>query len=354
MSASIRASSLYGFEDLVRSLGGDPDLLLRMAGIRRGVLDDETNVYPLRAFIALLEHAARELKCADFGMRLASVHGGRHLGALGIMGMHSSTVGDALHEILSHLDYHCPAVVCRLDTGSYPGKTVLTWDFALGGVRERTQIDESAVANTYQELRILTQGMFAPVMVLFRHAPTKPIAVYENYFHAPVFFGQQINGVAMYSTLLTRKLAKADPLLHKLATAYVGEGAGLQKMNVGEQVEHMVKRLLPTMRCRLADVAPRLCMHERTLQRKLKESELVFEDILDKARRSRARELLGDSALSMAHIAAELGYAEQASFNRACARWFRATPTRTQHKLRSAARKPKRRATATSARRKKT
>jgi AraC-like DNA-binding protein len=344
---------LNGFEYLVRSLGGDPDSLLRLVGISREILDDETNVYPLRAFIALLEHAARDLRCPDFGLRLAAIHGGQHLGALGIMGLHSPTIGDALHEILGHLDYHCPAVVCRLDENSYPGKTTLTWDFTLNGVRERTQIDESAVANTYQELRILSQGTFVPVMVLFRHARTKPVALYENYFRAPVFFEQEVNGVVMYSTLLTKKLAHADPLLHKLAIAYIGEGSGLQRMNAVAQVEHMIKRLLPTMHCGLSDVAHRLCMHERTLQRKLKSAGLAFEDIVDQVRQFRARELLSDSTLSMAHIASELGYAEQASFNRACLRWFRATPTRTQRKLRSVPRKTARSDPSTAARHRK-
>jgi AraC-like DNA-binding protein len=201
-------------------------------------------------------------------------------------------------------------------------------------VPERTQIDESAVGNTYQELRILTQGAFVPVMVLFRHAATKPVSLYEKYFRAPVFFEQEVNAVVMYSSVLNRRLSQADPLLHKLAAAYVGEATALQRLDVAAQVNFMVVRLLPTMRCGLGDVAHRLCMHERTLQRKLKSVGLIFEDIVDKVRRSRAQELLGTSTLSMAHIAGELGYAEQASFNRSCLRWFRAAPTQAQRKLR--------------------
>jgi AraC-like DNA-binding protein len=67
-------------------------------------------------------------------------------------------------------------------------------------------------------------------------------------------------------------------------------------------------------------------MHERTLQRQLRNCNLVFEDIVDQIRSERADELLRNSSLSMAQIAALLGYSEQAVFNRASLRWFDATP----------------------------
>lgn len=333
MTALIRASSLKGFRELVSQLGGNPDVFLRQMEISPDLIDDDDGVYPLRSFVGLLELTAQEMQCPDFGLRLSEMHGSRHLGAVGVIGLHSSTVGDAIRDILEHLDYHCPAVVCGLDTRLCPGKTTLTWDFALTDAPQRVQIDESGVGNTYQELRILTQGAFAPVMVLFRHSLTKPLAVYEKYFHAPVFFEQEVNGVVMQSSVLDRPLPQANPLLHKLAIAYVCEGLERQRADIADQVGFLVRRLLPTMKCSLANVAQRLCVHERTLQRKLKQTGLVFEDIVDEVRKSRAEELLKQSTLPIAQIAELLGYAEQSSFNRACLRWFRTTPTRVRQRV---------------------
>ena len=77
---------------------------------------------------------------------------------------------------------------------------------------------------------------------------------------------------------------------------------------------------------RVEDGADRFGLHPRTLQRRLAAESLVFEGIVEQVRRNRAETYLAESAIPMSHVAAMLGYAEQASFNRACHRWFGSTP----------------------------
>ena len=67
-------------------------------------------------------------------------------------------------------------------------------------------------------------------------------------------------------------------------------------------------------------------MHERTLQRRLGAHGLYFEKVIDQLRRMRAADYLPHTALPLSQVAALLGYREQSSFNRACRRWFDATP----------------------------
>ncbi|MBL8419477.1 MAG: helix-turn-helix domain-containing protein [Dechloromonas sp.] len=67
-------------------------------------------------------------------------------------------------------------------------------------------------------------------------------------------------------------------------------------------------------------------MNERTLQRRLEAQQIRFSDILDRVRRSRAREFLTQPALPLSEIAILLGYSEQRSLSRACLRWFDRTP----------------------------
>jgi AraC-like DNA-binding protein len=334
MTALIRASSLNGYRELVRTLGGDPENYLQQFGISAALIDDEFGLYPLRSFVNLLEVTAEDLECPDFGLRLSAVHGGQHLGPLGIIGANSTTVGEAMQEILENLDFHCPAVMARLDTRICPGKPTLTWDFSLPDASHRTQIDESAVGNIYQEFRILAQGDFVPEMVLFRHSATKPLNVYRRFFRTQVFFQQEVNGVVIKPEVLNRKLAHVNPQLHKLALAFVREAIHRQKPDLVGQVRLLITRLLQTRRFGIGDVAKCLGVHERTLQRKLKTSNASFDDILDAVRETRAAELLRHSEVSMAHIATLLGYAEQASLSRACLRWFGANPSAVRQRAR--------------------
>jgi AraC-like DNA-binding protein len=335
--ASIRASSLNGYRELVCALGGDPLVYLRQLNISPTLLEDEFEAYPLLSFVKLLELTANDLQCPDFGLRLAEAHGDRHLGPLGIVGANSSTVGSAMSEMIRNLDFHCPALMVQLDRKICPGKCTFTWDFSLPGKFERTQIDESAVGNIYQELKILAQGNCVPEMVLFRHSASKSIAGYRRYFHSPVFFDQEINGIVVKPELLNRKLVRTNRQLQKLALDYIRKALVNERPEVGAQVRHLIIQCLPTNAFGIGHVAGRLGMHQRTLQRRLRQQGLTFEAIVDSVREGRASELLRQSTLSMAEIAAQLGYTEQASFNRACMRWFGCRPSNVRQHSRHAA-----------------
>lgn len=71
MTALIKTTSLTGFPELVRELGGNPDDLLRQMQIDPKLLANGSAVIPYRAMINLLELSAEQLQCIDFGLRLA-------------------------------------------------------------------------------------------------------------------------------------------------------------------------------------------------------------------------------------------------------------------------------------------
>lgn len=88
----------------------------------------------------------------------------------------------------------------------------------------------------------------------------------------------------------------------------------------------MVQRNLAARRATLLEAAKEFGIHERTLQRHLKAKSVLFKDLVEQVRRQRASDYPAASDLSLLQIAASLGYTEQSSFNRACLRWFAASP----------------------------
>ena len=76
----------------------------------------------------------------------------------------------------------------------------------------------------------------------------------------------------------------------------------------------------------LPTVAKELRMSTRTLKRKLADRGTTFSAIVDDLRRQRALLLLDDRALSIAEVAAAVGYTELANFTRAFRRWTGTTP----------------------------
>lgn len=89
----------------------------------------------------------------------------------------------------------------------------------------------------------------------------------------------------------------------------------------------LIPELLPEGQATLNDIAARLDLKARTLQRKLAKFGITFEQLVDTTRRDEAMRLLKLNRDTLADIALQLGYSDQANFNRAFRRWTGNPPT---------------------------
>ena len=107
--------------------------------------------------------------------------------------------------------------------------------------------------------------------------------------------------------------------------------------NPHEDIAHKVVSLLkanPALKgCDQKRMAEALFISPRTLQRKLKQSNTSFQQILDSERKSRLDDLL--KQYSIADTADLLGFQEQSSFTHAFKKWFSTTPLKYQKQLMS-------------------
>jgi AraC-like DNA-binding protein len=76
----------------------------------------------------------------------------------------------------------------------------------------------------------------------------------------------------------------------------------------------------------LEQVAGELHTTPRTLIRRLRQEQITYKEIVENLRREYAAELLRDARLTVADVAAVLGYREPANFGRAFRRWYGTSP----------------------------
>jgi len=77
---------------------------------------------------------------------------------------------------------------------------------------------------------------------------------------------------------------------------------------------------------RIEMIAEILGVNVRTLQRRLSEEGLTFKKVVDQARYQVAGELMSQPEIHLVEVAHELGYSDQAHFNRAFRRWAGVSP----------------------------
>jgi AraC-like DNA-binding protein len=80
-------------------------------------------------------------------------------------------------------------------------------------------------------------------------------------------------------------------------------------------------------------VAAQLGLSARTLQRRLGEAGLSFQQLLERTRRELAAQYLAQDAFSLAEVAFLLGYTEQSSFTHAHRAWHGCTPQQARQRL---------------------
>ncbi len=337
MTALIRATSLTGFPELVRDLGGDPDDFLRQMQIEPAMLDSGSAVIPYRAFINLLELCAEQLHCVDFGLRLAERQSIMILGPLAVVGQNARNVGEALTEIIRFLHTYSPGVLVYLDRESDPQRLHLIYELRLRPAPRQGQIIELSLGVMFKTLQMLFGPGFRPHSVLTRTEARLPQSRYQRFFGARTYFGQAHNALVLLPEHLSKPIDQHNRLLHDTMMDYVSSLGAANPLQIHTQVEDSIRRLLPTQRCALPLIAEQLGMRERSLQRRLAEHDQVFEEMVENVRRELADLYLAEAQMPMAQIAGLLGYAEQSSFNRACRRWYGAPPRERRAQLRAAA-----------------
>ena len=68
-------------------------------------------------------------------------------------------------------------------------------------------------------------------------------------------------------------------------------------------------------------------MSVRNLQRKLKNTNTSFRELLDEMRRELAKQYVNNSDVSLSEVTFLLGFSESSSFSRAYKRWHGVSPT---------------------------
>jgi AraC-like DNA-binding protein len=100
----------------------------------------------------------------------------------------------------------------------------------------------------------------------------------------------------------------------------------LAEKTIGEQVKGVLKRLLAGQRPGIHDVSRELRLSTRTLQRRLFDEGVTFQQLMEDARRELARHYLLHSSLELNETAYLLGYEDANSFFRAFQHWEGTSP----------------------------
>jgi AraC-like DNA-binding protein len=308
----------------LRDFGIDPDPVIREAGLDPRLFDDGANVIPHAALGHLLTLCVARARCPHFGLLVGQRATILSLGMVGRLMQHSETVGDALRALVSNLSIQNRGSVPSL---SIKGDTAL-FTFSVYQLETESvdQITDGSLAVAVTALRAVCGGEWSPVEVLLPRAAPADAEPFRRHFGAPVRFNQEVATLILASGDLERKVAGADPLLRAVLEDRIKGMKGSSASTFADDIRRLLRTRLTSNRCSVADIADLLAMQRRTLSRRLKGKGQGYRSMANEIRFEIARQLLEDTEVPLAEIAAALGYSEASAFTRAFRRWSGKSP----------------------------
>lgn len=298
--------------------------LLRRAGLPPNLFEQEKIFVTTAQVFAIWRTVAEMNPDPSFGLKLGTELRFERSHPVAIAGVCSRTFGDALQRLARYKQLTCPEEI-RVHRKAQ--ETSVEFFFIEAEEAQPDIMVDIGLSWILNVGRRGTDGEITPLRLELSR-PVKHRAMLERHFGCRVSFKAERDALVFRSSDLDRPfVTHNEELVAMIGTQLESElKAQNISMNVGEQVKRTLRRSLAGKRPTLQEVAKDLGLGARTLQRRLTEAGLTFQEVVEETRRELARHYLKQRAVEVNETAFLLGFADANSFYRAFQGWEGTSP----------------------------
>ena len=313
--------------DAAAARGISPQELACAAGMAPDALTRLPESLPVDIYVRLLDTGAQLAGDPHFGLHVGECMRLGTYNVYGLILLSCRDFGQALQQTMRFegLAHDLGRSSLRLDGGVAEYR----WDSALPNASRH--LAESVFTGIQVVGSWLAGRTLPPAQIAFQHTEPDDSSEHRRIFGDDVRFGAPANIARFDASLLAWPVRNADvglyPVLQQHAERLLQEKLRAQAdAGIVAQVRGAIVRNLAQDRGRLPLIAQEMHVTPRTLQRKLKDAGVTFQQVLDETRRDLALDYLKQDRLGLAEIAFLLGYQEQSSFCHAFKEWTGVNP----------------------------
>lgn len=296
-----------------------PLVVLRQAGLPIGLFQQEKVLLETEEFFALYRAVAEVSQDPAVGLKLGTETRIERYDPIAIAALCTRSFRDAIGRLSRYKQLTCPEKIELAEKGD---ECAVHFIWLLAQETEPAMLVDVCFAWI---LTIARRGMgraIRPIRVEFQR-PESHRRMYETHFQCPVRFKAAKDALVFSKQDMDGPFLTYNPdLLAAVAPQLEAElKQQLAEKDFREQVKGILKRLLAGQRPGIHDAARELRLSARTLQRRLTEEGVTFQQLMEEARRELARHYLLHSSLELNETAYLLGYEDANSFFRAFHKW---------------------------------
>ena len=324
----ITTIGLFVLCDEMAMQGFNREDFLAPIGLTPSSLDDPESRISYRQKVEFFHNIHRLTRDSCVGLRAGQRHRLHDLGLYGFALASCPTLEKALHFGLSHSRLAGSVLERGLRIDRNVGVVEAHDVF---GLHEALPLAAEFAFSTMQRVASLVlQRPFKPMRVKLPYPAPSHASAYTDLFGCPVDFETDV----LEFHIACHELAKPCPnasLLSERISRKICEGL-LETLELGEPAIVRAIRMecfksgsagcFPTVQ----ELAARLGLSPRTLARRFAECSLSCQDVIDDVRTRLAKELLGNTGMSVDDVGVRLGFSDVSNFCKAFKRWTAETP----------------------------
>jgi len=299
--------------------------LLRRAGLPPGLFEQE-KVYVTTSELFSLWRSVGEMSSdAGIGLKLGSETRLARSHPAAIAVMCSRTFGDALLRLGRYKQLTCPEEI-RLHKKVQ--ETAVEFFYVEATEPQPALLVDMVLSWILSVGRQGTDGQVTPLRLELAR-PVKYRALLENHFSCRVRFKADRNALVFRSSDLDRPFVTHNEELLTVIGTHLDSELKSRNSNtkVSEQVKDALRRSMAGKRPTLQDIAQELGLSARTLQRRLTDAGITFQQLVEETRRELAHHYLKQPSVELNETAFLLGFEDANSFFRAFQVWEGTSPT---------------------------
>lgn len=314
---TIRAASLTGLGTLARRLKVDEVTLMRGVGLNPKQLTDSETRISLKAACQLLDALAKETGRDDIGLQMADQRRVSNLGVLGLLMVLQPDLRSALHMLAARRREACSGLAMSLEERE--GIAVFAYDLHIPGAEPGRQAVEQTAGVLVHLIRLFLGKDWTPRRVCFRHPPPGDMRSHRRMLGWSVEFEHDFNALVLTSQELDTPAPLQDTQLADLAQKHLPSTVPTER--ISDACRATLSTLLPQGQTSIDEVALRLGLQRRTMQRRLDAEGVSFSHVLQALREDLLGEYRAHRQHSLATVASLLGFSSASAFSR----WHRIT-----------------------------
>jgi AraC-like DNA-binding protein len=311
----------------VETYAVDSEPLFQHVGLDVEAMKNPNARYPNSDLARLMQCASDASDDPAFGLTVARHVSPTTLHALGFSLLASESLHAAFLRLVRYYRIVSDAIVIELD------KTKNDYRLNVYFNGDDTPVTDAwidaGMATLVMICRWLHGDEFAPLRVCLSRPEPKSNAAFDDYFNCRIDYDSEHNSLIFEKSSVNKELPTGNAELayqnDKIVSDYL---ARFDNTRLSERVRAIFIERLVTGKFSEEQIAEQLNLSLRSLQRRLRDEQTSYQQLLDETRLELSLQYINRTSLSVAQIAPLLGFSDSSNFNRAFKRWLGISPSK--------------------------